>query len=84
LRKLLDQARRESAGSDRAERSKRAVDRFMYRMAGDLPLCEEAYRAFYATDVACMESLIDPWPADICDHLRQLVALLARDRSLEN
>ena len=50
LRKLVEEARRDVSGKDRARRSLRAADRFMYRMGGDLPLFEDAYRAFYAKD----------------------------------
>ena len=84
LRRLVEQARRDGAGQDQARRSQRAADRFMYRMAGDLPLFEEAYRAFYANDFARMDQLIDAWPADIRDHLRRLVASFVRDRIPEN
>jgi hypothetical protein len=79
LRRLVEQARRDGAGQDRARRSQRAADRFMYRMAGDLPQFEEAYRAFYAKDFNRMDGLIAAWPADIRDHLRRLVAALQRD-----
>jgi len=82
LRRLVEQARRDSADTDKARGSQRAVDRFMYRMAGDLPHFEEAYRAFYARDFSRMDDLIAAWPADIRDHLRRLVAMLRRDLNL--
>ena len=84
LRKLVDQARRDSVGADRVRRSQRAVDRFIYRMAGDLPLFEEAYRALYAKDFTTLERLTAHWPVDIRDHLRRLVASFARDLDLES
>jgi len=83
LRKLVDQARRDSVGADRARRSQRAVDRFIYRMGGDLPQFEDAYRALYAQDFATLDRLIDAWPTDIRDHLRRLVASFTRDLDLE-
>src|SRR5471030_2185993 len=58
LRRLVDQARRDGAGQDRARRLQRAADRFMYRMGGDLPRFEDAYRALYAADFARMDQLI--------------------------
>jgi uncharacterized protein len=79
LRRLVEQARRDNTGQDQARRSQRAADRFMYRMAGDLPRFEEAYRAFYANDFNRMDPLIADWPADIRDHLRRLIAVVARD-----
>jgi len=84
LRRLVEQARRDGAGQDQVRRSQRAVDRFMYRMAGDLPNFEEAYRAFYAQNFTRMDQLIGAWPGDIRDHLRRLVASLERDLTLEN
>jgi hypothetical protein len=84
LRKLVDQARRDSAGADRSRRSQRAVDRVMYRLGGDLPSFEEAYRAFYAKDFTALNRLIADWPADIRDHLRRLVVSFARDLELES
>ena len=84
LRKLVEQARRDSVGADRVRRSQRSVDRFIYRMAGDLPLFEEAYRAFYAKDLITLDRLIANWPADVRDHLRRLVASFARNLALEN
>jgi len=79
LRRLVEQARRDGAGQDQARRSQRAADRFMYRMAGDLPNFEEAYRAFYAKDFVRMDHLIGAWPADIRDHLRRLVTRFAEN-----
>ena len=58
-RKLVEEACGATCtGKDRARRSLRAADRFMYRMAGDLPLFEDAYRAFYAGDFGRMDQLI--------------------------
>ena len=84
LRRLVEQARRSSTVSDQVRQSQRAADRFMYRMAGDLPHFEEAYRAFYAKDFGAMDRLIADWPADIRDHLRRLVSSLVRDLKIEN
>jgi hypothetical protein len=84
LRKLVDQARRDNAGADRARRSQRAVDRVMYRLAGDLPQFEEAYRAFYANDFVRIDHLIAAWPIDIRDHLQRLVAAFEHDLTSEN
>ena len=84
LRKLVDQARRENVSADRARRSQRAADRFIYRMAGDLPQFEDAYRALYAQDFATLDRLIANWPTDIRDHLRRLVVSFTHDLNSEN
>src|SRR4051812_26535135 len=47
LRKLVEQARRENEGRDRARRSQEAAYRFMSAMAGNFPGFEEATRAFF-------------------------------------
>jgi hypothetical protein len=79
LRKLVEEARRDPSGKDRARRSKAAADRFMRRMAGDLPLFEDAYRAFYAGDDVRMQQLTTAWPTDIREHLMRLVSTARRD-----
>jgi len=81
LRKLVEDARRDLSGKDRARRSKAAADRFMRRMAGDLPLFEDAYRAFYAGDDLRMGQLIAGWPTDVRDHLTRLVERARRDEA---
>src|SRR3954468_17816734 len=50
LRKLVEQARRENEGKDRARRAREATYRFMSAMAGNLPGFEEASRALFAGD----------------------------------
>jgi hypothetical protein len=79
LRKLVEQAKRESQGADRARRAQEAAYRFMYAMAGDFPGFEEASRAFFAKDAERFEQLIRPWPEDVRNHLRKLVALALQD-----
>jgi hypothetical protein len=83
LRRLVEQARRDSTDTDQARLSQRAADRFMYRMAGDLPDFEEAYRALYAADFVRMDQLIADWPSDIRDHLKRLMAKLAADLAVK-
>ena len=84
LRRLVEQARRDGAGQDRARRSQRAADRFMYRMGGDLPGFEEAYRAVFAYEVTSRDEVFRSWRADVRDHLRRLVASFARDIAAES
>lgn len=82
LRKLVEEAKRNSAGADRARRSQEAAYKFMSIMAGDFPGFEEASRAFFANDSERLEQLIQPWPEDVREHLRRLVAIARKD--LEN
>lgn len=75
LRKLVEEARREGQGADRARRAQEAAYTFMYAMAGDFPGFEEASRAFFAKDAERFEQLIQSWPEDVRTHLLKLVAL---------
>ena len=81
LRKLVEEARRTNQGKDQARRSQDAVYWFMSVMAGTLPNYEEALRAFYRKNQERFAELIEPWPSDIRDHLKKLVAVAARDQA---
>ena len=72
LRKLVDQARKDSQTHDQRRLSQEASYRFMSAMAGSLDGFEEAARALFAADRPRFEALIAPWPADIQAHLQQL------------
>lgn len=73
LRRLVDDARKASAGKDRARDSQNATHKFMWSMAGNLPDFEEVSRAFFARDYPRMRSLTQSWPTDIRDTLSELV-----------
>lgn len=77
LRRLVEEARRAGADQEEARQAMDAADRFLRTMAGDLPGFEEAYRAFYRKDRARFDLLIADWPADIRDHLVQMVEPVA-------
>ncbi|PUE43167.1 hypothetical protein B9Z50_02200 [Limnohabitans sp. Bal53] len=72
LRKLVDQARKDSQTQDERRLSQEASYRFMSAMAGSLDGFEEAARALFAADRSRFEALIAPWPTDIQAHLQQL------------
>jgi hypothetical protein len=76
LRKLVEQARRESLPQDLRRLSQESAYRFMSAMAGSLEGFEEAARALFAADRERFEALISPWPQDIQAHL-QCVAQVA-------
>jgi hypothetical protein len=74
LRRLVDQARRETGDADAIRQVHEATYRVMTALAGDLPGYEEATRALFAGDQARFADLTAPWPADIGDYVRSLNA----------
>lgn len=74
LRKLVEEARRSTAGGERRRLAQEACYRFMTDLAGDEPGYEEALRALYASDRARFDALTDAWPEDIRAHARDLAA----------
>ncbi|BCM94380.1 hypothetical protein IAD21_06287 [Abditibacteriota bacterium] len=74
LRKLVEDARRNSVAHDRERLAQEATNRFMMIMAGNFPGFEEASRALYRKDKAKFEQSIADWPVDIRDHVNQLAA----------
>lgn len=72
LRRLVEDARRQSQGRDRGRVAGEALDRFMLTMAGDLPGYEEAARAFWRQERDRFGELIAPWPHDVRTHLQHL------------
>lgn len=72
LRKLVEQARKDSQAHDQRRLSQEASYRFMSAMAGSLDGFEEAARALFAADRPRFEALIAAWPADIQAHLQAL------------
>jgi hypothetical protein len=68
LRKLVDQARRDSGDRDRRRAANEATYRFVTAMGGDRPGYEEAVRALYAGDLKRFSEQIASWPADIRDY----------------
>ncbi len=70
LRRLVDQAHRESEEADAVRRAQDAAHRFCTAMAGDRPGFEEAMRALFARDGDRFDAETDPWPADVREHAR--------------
>lgn len=75
LRKLVEEARRDSSGKLQARDARDAAYRFMLALAGDEPGFEEAARALYAGRETEFMALVEAWPPDVRDHA---VALSAR------
>lgn len=74
LRKLVEEGRRANEGKDSLRASREAAYRFMTEIAGDLAGFEEATRALFAGERARFESLVEPWPDDLREHLAGLAA----------
>ncbi len=72
LRKLVEEARRRNQGKDRARAAQEAAYRFLTAMAGNFPDFEEVMRALFAGDGGRFDKLLEPWPADVRDHAKQL------------
>jgi len=85
LRRLVEDARKQNPGEQRARKGREALNRFMTAIAGNRPNYEEATRALFAQDNARFEELIVDWPEDIRAHLlRILEDSLAEATELED
>jgi hypothetical protein len=72
LRRLVDQARRETAGTERVQRGQDATYRFLAATVGDEPGFEEAIRALYSGNAARFCAEAEQWPVDLRDHAIRL------------
>jgi hypothetical protein len=72
LRRLVDQARRETGDADAIRQAQDVAYRVMTTLAGDLPDYEEAARALFARDRARFEGLIVAWPKDVAAYVGEL------------
>ncbi len=69
LRRLVDEARRNTVEQDNERRIKENGYRFMSAIAGSLPGYEEAVRALFGHDGNIFADRIAQWPSDIQTHL---------------
>lgn len=72
LRKLVEEARRQSSEKDQARKAIERAYQFMVTLGGDLPGFEEASRALFANDLLKLKTLLAPWPWDIGEHVLRL------------
>jgi len=72
LRRLVDEARRAGAMSERQRDAREVAYRFMSAMAGNLPGFEEATRALFAGDGARFATLLAVWPGAIAAYAAKL------------
>jgi len=78
LRKLVDEARRNSGDRDRIRAAQETTYRFISAIAGNLPGFEEASRALFAYDRRRFGDLLASWPEDVRDYAIKL-AFAAED-----
>jgi uncharacterized protein len=68
LRKLVEDARRTHAESDKRRKAQEAAYHFMSAIAGNKPGFEEATRALFANDQQRFREWIAAWPDDVREH----------------
>ncbi|MBU1241268.1 DUF2239 family protein [Myxococcota bacterium] len=72
LRRLVEEARRQSESADRVKRAQEITYRFMNTLGGDLPGFEEAIRSLYRQNFQSFSALLATWPKDLRDHILQV------------
>ncbi|MCX6850412.1 MAG: DUF2239 family protein [Verrucomicrobia bacterium] len=72
LRKLVEEARRQSSEKDQVRRALERAYQFMVTLGGDLPGFEEASRALFANDVLKLHEHLSAWPRDMSDYVMRL------------
>lgn len=72
LRRLVDAARKVSAGDDRRRAAQEAAYRFIHAMAGNEAGFEEAARSLFAGDYGRFQADIARWPDDVREHVEWL------------
>jgi hypothetical protein len=81
LRKLVEEARRASIGSDRIRLAQEASYRFMSAATSSEANFEEVTRALFAGKRERFNELVKPWPVDLRDYLKKLAAPAFQDGS---
>lgn len=77
LRRLVDEARRDSAEVDQVRETRDAAYRVMSALAGDLPGFEEASRALFAGDCVAVGEIAKDWPVDVSAYVLRMTAGLS-------
>jgi hypothetical protein len=73
IRRLVETARKANPAGGLPRKRLEAAGRFMWAIAGDFENFEEASRALYARDWEQLRRLVGEWPADVRDHLINLI-----------
>ena len=69
LRRLVEDARRSGAATDRARETQEALYRVMSTLAGNATGFEEASRALFAREDARFDAIVETWPADVAAYV---------------
>jgi uncharacterized protein len=72
LRRLVDEARKQSTGKEQVKQAQERAYKFMAAIAGNLPNFEEALRALFAKNKKMFETQVENWPRDIRKHAGKL------------
>lgn len=72
IRRLVDEAKRNSAAPQKKRVAQESAYQFMVAIAGDFPDYEEATRGLFADDRSKLESCIAAWPADIQAYIMRI------------
>jgi hypothetical protein len=72
LRKLVEEARRTHAESDKRRKAQESAYHFMSAIAGNMSGFEEATRALFANDQERFREWVAAWPDDVRDHALKL------------
>lgn len=72
LRRLVEEARKNSGATERIRQSQTATYEFMRVLAGDLAGYEDALRALYAGQKDRFIRLVAGWPSDVSAHVLRL------------
>lgn len=70
LRRLVEEARKTHADTDRRRAQKEAAYRAMSALAGDATGFEDAARALFADDRGALDALLATWPADVAAYIQ--------------
>ena len=73
LRKLVEEARRQSGEKDQGRKAIERAYQFMVTLGGDLPGFEETSRALFANDPLRLHEHLSAWPRDVSDHVMRLL-----------
>ncbi|MFT7579557.1 MAG: hypothetical protein ACI9MR_001223 [Myxococcota bacterium] len=74
LRRLIDDALRQGAGTEAARLGREHAHRFLWSMAGDLPGFEEVARTLDRGDLGAFEASMATWPEDVRTYAVTLAA----------
>jgi hypothetical protein len=74
LRRLVEDARRQSGAADAVRQAQEAAYRVMTALAGNLLGYEEAVRALFANDLARLSGLAAAWPTDVAAYVVELAS----------